>query len=74
MINLDEHIFSINQEIKLLFNYKKNLKKFVFSQTVSGKLIMMDFERIINEIHRITLEIIYLEQIKTQLTKINNNE
>jgi hypothetical protein len=72
MIDLNEHVLGVKNEINVLFNYKKNLKKFLFSQTACGKMRMMDFERIINELERITLEIIHLEKTKTQLTKLND--
>ena len=71
MTNLNDHIVSINREVKLLNTYKKNLKKFLYSQTISGKIRMIDFQRSISEIERITIEVNELENTKNHLIKIN---
>ena len=70
MININDHIVSVNKEIKLLNIYKKNLNVFFYSQTISGKIRRVDFGRFVSEIERITLEINALENTKNQLIKI----
>jgi hypothetical protein len=71
MINLNDNILNIDKEVKSLNKYKKNLKLFIYSQTISGKIRKIDFDRFISEIERITLEINNLENTKTYLIKIN---
>jgi hypothetical protein len=71
MINLNDNILNIDKEVKSLNKYKKNLKLFIYSQTISGKIRKIDFDRFISEIERITLEINNLENAKIYLIKIN---
>jgi hypothetical protein len=71
MRNFNEHIVDINAEIKLLIDYKNNLKKYIYSKTISGKVRFIDFKRTISEIERITTEIVELERTKNKLIKIN---
>ena len=71
MKNFNDHIVSIDSEIKLLTKYKYNLKKYIYSQNISGKIRFIDFERCISEIERIAIEIVELEKTKNQLIKIN---
>lgn len=71
MKDFNEHISNINREVKLLNRYKKNLKLFLYSQTVSGKIRRIDFDRFISETERIALEVNNLENTKNQLIKIN---
>jgi len=71
MKNFNESILSINKEVKSLNRYKKNLNVFFYSQTISGKIRKIDFDRFVSEIERITLEINDLENTKNYLIKIN---
>jgi hypothetical protein len=71
MKNFNESILSINKEVKSLNRYKKNLNVFFYSQTISGKIRKIDFDRFVSEIQRITLEINDLENTKNYLIKIN---
>jgi hypothetical protein len=68
-MNLDNEILEIRNEIIFLNNYKKKLKLFFYSQTLSGNVIRLDFDRFIDEIERITLEIKDLENQKNRLIK-----
>jgi hypothetical protein len=71
MKNFNESILRINKEVKSLNRYKKNLNVFFYSQTISGKIRKIDFDRFVSEIQRITLEINDLENTKNYLIKIN---
>jgi hypothetical protein len=71
MKNFNEHIISIYAEIKLLTDYKNNLKKYIYSQNISGKIRFIDFQRTISEIERVAIEIVELEKTKNKLIKIN---
>jgi len=72
MSDLDQIILSITDEIISLKDYQKNLKKFTFSQTVSGKMIWLDFSRAMDEIARITKEIQELEARRVEIYKLND--
>jgi hypothetical protein len=60
----------IENEIKELQSYKKRLRKFFYIESVKGKLLAIDFNRIVDEIERIAIEIAYLERLKVEYTNI----
>lgn len=60
----------IQKEIDDLKFYKKELRKFFFKESVKGKLLAIDFNRIIDEIERITVEIVYLEKLIVEYSNI----
>lgn len=60
----------IENEIKELQSYKKRLRKFFYIESVKGKLLALDFNRIVDEIERIAIEIAYLERLKVEYTNI----
>jgi hypothetical protein len=60
----------IQKEIDELKSYKKELRKFLFKESVKGKMLGIDFQRIIDEIERITIEIANLEKLKTEYFNI----
>ena len=59
----------INTEIKELKSYKNQLRKFFYIESVKGKLKANHFNKIVDELERLSVEISYLE---TQKTEYNN--
>jgi hypothetical protein len=64
----------ISRELTLIRKNKKNLVKFAYSESVKGKMIFIDFERIINETQRMSVEIEFLEEKRQHYTKIKEQE
>lgn len=60
----------IQNEIEELKSYKKVLRKFFYIESVKGKLKTIDFNRIVDEIERIAIEIAYLERLKVEYINI----
>ena len=58
---VDSIINFITKELSAIRKNKKNLVKFAYSESVKGKLIFLDFQRIINETQRMSVEIQFLE-------------
>jgi hypothetical protein len=59
--DVDSIINFITKELSAIRENKKNLVKFAYSENIKGKLIFLDFERIINETQRMSVEIQFLE-------------
>lgn len=59
----------IDNEIKELKSYKSDLRKFFYIESVKGKLKAKQFNKIVDELERLSVEIAYLE---TQKTEYNN--
>jgi hypothetical protein len=59
----------IDTEIKELQSYKKALRKFFYIESVKGNLKATKFNKIVDELERLSVEIAYLE---TQKTEYNN--
>lgn len=55
----------IDKELKELQYYKKELRKFFYIESVKGKLKAKHFNKIVDELERLTIEIAYLENQKT---------
>lgn len=55
----------IEKDIKELQYYKKELRKFFYIESVKGKLKAKHFNKIVDELERLTIEIAYLENQKT---------
>jgi hypothetical protein len=64
----------ISRELTLIRKNRKNLVKFAYSESVKGKIIFLDFERIINETQRMSIEIEYLEDKRQHYNKIKEQE
>jgi hypothetical protein len=64
----------INKELTLIRKNKKNLVKFAYSESVKGKMIFLDFERIMNEVQRMSIEINYLENKRVSYNKIKEKQ
>jgi len=64
----------ITKELTSIRKNKKNLVKFAYSESVKGKMIFLDFQRIINETQRMSIEIQYLEDKRQYYNKIKEKE
>jgi hypothetical protein len=71
---IDFIINFISNEIKCLNKTKYNLTRFVYSETIKGNILLLDFKRIINEIERIAIEIDLLEIKKLDYIKIKEKQ
>jgi hypothetical protein len=74
-----------DQEVDLIINFiakeltsirknKRNLVKFAYSESVKGKMIFLDFQRIINETQRMSIEIDFLENKLQEYNKIKEEQ
>jgi hypothetical protein len=64
----------ISRELTLIRKNRKNLVKFAYSESVKGKIIFLDFQRIINETQRMSIEIEFLEEKRQYYTKIKEKQ
>jgi len=71
MTKKEYHIASIELEIYELTTYRKNLKKFVLLELRNGKMLAKKFNRILDELDRITIEIYELEKKKSEIYNLN---
>lgn len=71
MTRKEYHITSIELEIYELTTYRKNLKKFLLLELRNGKMLARNFNRILDELDRITIEIYELEKKKSEIFNIN---
>ena len=69
--------FIINFIIKEILGLKKiksNLTRFAYSQSVRGAIRLLDFQRCVNEIERLAVEIDFLERKKIDYIKIKEKQ
>jgi hypothetical protein len=71
MTRKEYHIASIELEIYELTTYRKNLKKFFLLEMRKGNILARNFNRILDELDRITIEIYELENRKSELFNLN---
>ena len=71
MTRKEYHIASIELEIYELTTYRKNLKKFVLLELRNGKMLAKKYNRILDELDRITIEIYELEKKKSEIFNLN---
>ena len=71
MTKKEYYIASIELEIYELTTYRKNLKKFLLLELRNGKMLARNFNRILDELDRITIEIYELEKKKSEIFNIN---
>jgi hypothetical protein len=72
MTKKEYHITSIELEIYELTTYRKNLKKFVLLELRKGNMLARKFNRILDELDRITIEIYELEKKKSEIYNLNH--
>ena len=71
---IDFIINFISREIKGLSQIKHNLTRFAYSESINGKVRLLDFQRIINETQRIAIEIDFLERKRLEYIKIKEKQ
>lgn len=71
---IDFIINFISKEILGLSKIKHNLTLFAYSESLKGKILLLDFQRIINEIGRISIEINFLERKRLEYIKIKEKQ
>ena len=64
----------ITKELASIRKNRKNLVLFAYSESVKGKIIFLDFQRIINETQRMSVEIGFLEDKRQHYTKIKEKQ
>lgn len=64
----------ITKELTSIRKNRKNLVKFAYSESLKGKMIFLDFQRIINETQRMSVEIQYLEDKRQHYTKLKEKQ
>ena len=64
----------ITKELTSIRKNRKNLVKFAYSESLKGKMIFLDFQRIINETQRMSVEIEFLEEKRQHYTKIKEKQ
>lgn len=64
----------ITNELTVIRKNRKNLVKYAYSEILKDKIIFIDFQRIINETQRMSIEIEYLEDKRQYYTKIKENQ
>ena len=70
---VDLVITYITEELTFIRKNRKNLIKFSYSESVKGKLLFIDYQRLINEISRMSIEIEFLENKRQEHLKIKEN-
>ena len=63
----------ISKELSSIRKNRKNLVAFAYSESLKGKILFIDFQRIINETQRMSVEIQYLEDKRQHYNKIKEN-
>ena len=71
---IDYIINFISKEILGLKKIKSNLNRFAYSQSVKGAIRLLDFQRCVNEIERLAIEIDFLERKKIDYIKIKEKQ
>ena len=64
----------ISKELSSIRKNRKNLVAFAYSESLKGKILFIDFQRIINETQRMSVEIQYLEDKRQHDNKIKENQ
>jgi hypothetical protein len=64
----------INKELALIRNNKKNLTRFLYLENIKGKILFLDFKKIIEEIERMGIEQQYLEEKRLEYFKIQEKQ
>lgn len=64
----------ISKELSSIRKNRKNLVAFAYSESLKGKILFIDFQRIINETQRMSIEIQYLEDKRQHYNKIKEKQ
>ena len=71
---VDSIIKFITKELTSIRKNRKNLVTFSYSESIKGKLIFLDFQRIVSETQRMSVEIEFLEGKRQHYTKIKEKQ
>lgn len=71
---IDFIINFISREVRSLKNIKTNITRFAYSEALKGKILFIDFQRCINEVERMAIEIDFLERKKLEYIKIKEKQ
>lgn len=69
-LEVDLIIKFINKELAFLRNNRKNLTRYLYLENIKGRILFLDFQRIIEEIQRMGVEIQFLEEKRLEYFKI----
>jgi len=71
---IDFIINFISREVRSLKKIKTNITRFAYSEALKGKILFIDFQRCINEVERMAIEIDFLERKKLEYIKIKEKQ
>ena len=69
-LEVDLIIKFINKELAFVRNNRKNLTRYLYLENIKGRILFLDFQRIIEEIQRMGVEIQFLEEKRLEYFKI----
>jgi len=64
----------INKELAFLRNNKKNITRYLYLENIKGKILFLDFQKMVEEIQRIGVEIQFLEEKRLEYFKIQEKQ
>jgi hypothetical protein len=64
----------INKELAFVRKNKKNLTRYLYLENIKGKILFLDFQKILEEIQRMGVEIQYLEEKRLEYFKIQEKK
>lgn len=64
----------INKELAFVRKNKKNLTRYLYLENIKGRILFLDFQRIIEEIQRMGVEIQFLEEKRLEYFKIQEKQ
>lgn len=64
----------INKELSFIKKNKKNLTRYLYLENIKGKILFLDFQKIIEEIQRMGIEIQFLEEKRLEYFKIQEKQ
>lgn len=67
-------IKNYTKEINYIKRNRKNLTRFLYLENIKCKVLYIDFQRFLDEIHRMSNEIIFLEEKRLYYIKIKERQ
>jgi len=64
----------INKELAFLRKNKKNITRYLYLENIKGKILFLDFQRMVEEVQRIGVEIQFLEEKRLEYFKIQEKK
>jgi len=64
----------INKELAFLRKNKKNITRYLYLENIKGKILFLDFQKMVEEIQRIGVEIQFLEEKRLEYFKIQEKQ